>query len=182
MSYSNPHGGSIEANAEYVRRMIALLGDRDPIAVLTATPEATERETDGFDDEQLRQAEAPGKWSAIEVVQHLADSELVYGYRMRLIVAHDRPNLPGYDQDAWTSRLGYRHVERRHALAQLRSLRTLNLRWFEGLDDEARRRVGFHEERGDESVEHIVKLLAAHDLVHVAQIARIRDSVVGNAR
>lgn len=178
MTFANPSGGSIEANAAYVKRLIALLGDRDPISVLTDGPREVERAIAPFDDDQLRQPEAPGKWSAIEVVQHLADSELIYGYRMRLIVAHDRPTLPGYDQDAWTSRLGYRHVERRHALDQLDSLRTLNLRWLEGLDDATRARVGFHDERGEESVDHIVRLLAAHDLVHLAQLDRLRAALL----
>ena len=55
----------------------------------------------------LRRPEAPGKWSATEVVQHLADSELVLGFRMRMILTEDRPALQGYDQDRWAGTLRY---------------------------------------------------------------------------
>jgi hypothetical protein len=53
----------------------------------------------------LRRPEAPGEWSVAEVLQHLADSDLITGYRIRLMLAQDNPPIPGYDQDAWARRL-----------------------------------------------------------------------------
>ena len=52
-----------------------------------------------------------------EVVQHLADSELVFGFRLRMVMAHDRPQLMGYDQDLWASQLHYSESDWKEALA-----------------------------------------------------------------
>ena len=60
--------------------------------------------------------ERPGKWSVRQVVQHLADSDLVGAFRFRMVLAHDAPELPGYDQDVWAQRLGYQESEVSSAL------------------------------------------------------------------
>jgi hypothetical protein len=176
-TFSNPAGAATAGAAAYVRALLELLGDRDPVAVLERLPEDLAAAVAGLDDAALRRPEREGKWSVVEVVQHLADSEIVYGYRARLIVAEDRPAIPGYDQDAWARRLRYRQVALADALEQLGVLRRANLRWLATLGPEERRRAGVHAERGVESVEQIVRLLAAHDLVHLRQIARIRRAL-----
>lgn len=96
-------------------------------------------------------AEAPGKWSIREAVQHLADSELVGGFRLRMILAHDRPSLAGYHQDLWASRLRYRDVDLPDAVEQFIVLRRANLRIWQHLDAADLIRVGLHGERGEES-------------------------------
>jgi hypothetical protein len=113
-----------------------------------------------------------------EVVQHLADSELVGGFRLRLVLAQDRPPLTGYDQDLWADRLRYRDVDVRDALEQFTVLRKANLRLWEGLRAEDLPRVGLHSERGEESLEHLRRLYAAHDLLHLRQLDRIRAALV----
>ena len=77
MSFANPAGDAAAAAPAYVRALLAFLGDRDPLEVAAELLPWLERRTAGLDDAALRRPEAPGKWSAIEVVQHLADSELV---------------------------------------------------------------------------------------------------------
>jgi hypothetical protein len=176
-TFSNPAGAAKEAGERYTRALLDLLGDRDPIAVQTALADSVERATTGMSDVQLRQPEKPGKWSVIEVVQHLADSEIVYGYRIRMILASDTPNIEGYDQDAWAKRLRYAQVSLADALAQIRVLRAQTLKLLAGLSPDEWERAGMHSERGRESVRHITKLLAAHDLVHLRQIARIKSAI-----
>src|SRR5690606_23766078 len=132
---------------------------------------------EGVPDAALRRPEAPGKWSVVQVVQHLADSELVYGYRIRMTVAHDRPPIPGYDQDLWATSLRYDAVRLEDALADFEALRTLNLRFLRSLPEEAWERVGLHAERGEESVRKLTRLMAGHDLVHLRQIERIKRAV-----
>ena len=58
-------------------------------------------------------------------------------------------------------------------LAQLGALRTANLRLYRSLGADQRKRAGLHSERGPESVEHILRMIGAHDLVHRRQIERI---------
>jgi hypothetical protein len=122
--------------------------------------------------------EAPGKWSIREVVQHLADAELVGGFRLRMVLAHDRPPLTGYDQDLWASRLKYREVEIRDAFEQFAALRGANVRIWQQLSPMDLVRVGIHSERGEESLEHMRRQFAGHDLLHLQQLERIRASLL----
>jgi len=175
-TFSNPAGSAGAAAAEYVRALLAVLGDREPFGVLGELVPWLERRVGALDDASLRRPEAPGKWSVVEVVQHLADSELVYGYRVRLILTQDSPPIPGYDQDAWARMLRYREAPLAQALAQIAALRGANLSLYRSLGPRELERAGLHGERGPESVGHIIRLLAAHDLVHRRQIERILEA------
>ncbi len=177
MTFSNPAGHAKEAAAQYVRSLLEILGERDPLQVQGELAAAVETLVAGLDDASMRRPEAPGKWSIIEVVQHLADTEIVYGYRMRTILANPGAALAGYDQDAWARSLRYRDASLEQALAQMRALRESNVSLMRSLSDEEWERSGLHSERGLESVRQIARLIAAHDLVHRAQIARIRAAL-----
>jgi hypothetical protein len=147
------------------------------VTVLRATPAALERAIAGLPESTLRRPERPGKWSIVQVLQHLADGEVVWAWRMRLILAQDRPALTGYDQDRWAERLGYDAADPHDALEQFRVVRKGNLRLLERAAPEDLRRVGVHVERGEESLEHLQRLFAGHDLLHLRQIDRIRAAV-----
>ena len=177
MTFSNPAGNAAAAAAGYVRALLEVLGNRDPLEVLNELVPWVAERTHGIDDATLRQPEAPGKWSVTEVVQHLADSELVFGFRLRMILTEDRPPLQGYDQDRWAAELGYKDVPLDLALWQLRGLRTPHVRLSRALTPQQLERAGMHSERGAESVAHLLKLMAAHDLVHRRQIERILATV-----
>src|SRR5690606_29240641 len=110
-------------------------------------------------------------------VQHLADTELVYGYRLRNVLAADEPEIAAYDQDAWCDRLRYNDEDLADALDELDVLRRRNLRLLERLRADEWERGGQHEERGRESVRQMVRLLAAHDLAHLGQIERAKRAI-----
>src|SRR5574341_724902 len=116
-------------------------------------------------------------WSMRHVVRHLADSEIVWAYRIRRIVAEDRPPIQGYDQDLWADRLHYDRADVIECLAEIRALRAGNLRLIRSLGPAERTRVGVHTERGEESVEHLVRMYAGHDLLHLNQLERIRTTL-----
>lgn len=107
------------------------------------------------------------------VLEHLADSELVWGYRLRKVLAEDRPELTGFDQDLWADRLGYDSADSEAALSMFAALRSANLRLLSRAPQGDLDRVGIHDERGEESVEHMIRLYAGHDLVHRRQLERI---------
>ncbi len=178
--FSNPAGAAKGAAQRYTQSLLELLGDRDPLVVQAELALSIEHAVARLTDAQVRQPEKPGKWSIIEVVQHLADSEIVYGYRIRLILASDNPVIEGYDQDAWAKRLRYAETSLPDALSQIRVMRARSLQLLRALRPDEWERAGMHNERGRETVRHITKLLAAHDLVHLRQIERIK-SVIGAA-
>ena len=91
--FTNPATGAAEHAAAYTRAILELLGDRDPHKVLRTTMAARPAEIEGLSSSQLRQPEAPGKWSTRQVVLHLADSEVVFAWRVRLVLAHDQPPI-----------------------------------------------------------------------------------------
>lgn len=175
--FTNPAGRSVEQARAYTNAILELLGDRDPFAVLRETPDALDRLIAPLSPRELRTPEAPGKWSVRDVVQHLADSELVGGYRQRLVLAQDRPALTGYDQDLWADRLHYSESEPAEAARTFRLLRLVNLRLLERASPEELRRVGMHAERGEESLGLLIRLYAGHDLLHLKQIERITAAV-----
>ena len=172
---TNPASGSKETAEAYIAAILAALGDRDPWDVLRATPAVVRELVAGLDRAALTRPEAPGKWSMAAVVQHLADTELVWGWRLRMIIAHDRPELTGFDQDLWADRLGYAEADVEAALDQLGTLRPGNLRLLRRLPASEREvRAGFHAERGEETLAHMIRLQAGHDLAHRRQLERIR--------
>ncbi|MFN8581576.1 MAG: DinB family protein [Gemmatimonadaceae bacterium] len=178
MSVFSNAAGSATGNAEaYTRALMDLLGDRDPLAVFAELPDAVAELTAGLDDDSARVPEREGKWSVLQVVQHLIDSETVYGFRTRLIVASPGCTILGYDQDRWASDLHYQQESLAQAIPELRALRGRNLRFVQRLSDAELDRVGMHNERGPESVRHLIRMLAGHDLLHRAQLARIRTAI-----
>lgn len=167
---NNPVGRAVDA---YVKLLLEHLGSRDPLDVLAELPTWMETRLNGHPQEALRKEEAPGKWSVVAVVAHLADSELVSGWRTRMIAAENEPRIPAYDQDAWAIAFGYLEADLDAALDQLLAMRTANLRFWRLLTPTQLARRGIHSERGPETLGHVLRLLAGHDLVHRNQIDRI---------
>jgi uncharacterized damage-inducible protein DinB len=174
--FTNPASSSKEQGKAYTAAILGLLGDRKPLDVLKRTEPTLRKAVKGLSAKQLAKREAPKKWSVKHVLQHLADSELVWGWRLRMVLAHDRPPLTGYDRDLWADRLGYDTAKPDQALEEFAVLRKSNLRLVTRASPEDLERVGVHTERGDESVAHMMRLYAGHDLLHLRQIERIRQS------
>ena len=153
--FTNPSSRAAADAGAYVDAVLGLVGDRDPLEILRATPAALEGAVAGLSLDQMRRPERPGKWSIAAVLQHLADSDVVWAWRMRLILAQDRPQITGYDQDLWADRLHYLDADPAEALDTFRVLRRGNLRLLERATPEDLARVGIHVERGEESLRHL---------------------------
>ncbi|MFG0328397.1 MAG: DinB family protein [Phycisphaerales bacterium] len=163
----------------YIKRLTDLAGDQDRFEILTATPTALERLIEANPADRLRRRPFENKWTPLEIIGHLHDTEWVFGYRTRTIFCDDAPELVGMDQDRWADRL--RHNDRRPAelVADFRALRQINLRFWRTIPDDELSRVGRHRERGDESLELMTKLAAGHDLWHLDQIKRYLAALPG---
>jgi DinB superfamily len=155
--------------AAYVRALVATLGDREPLAVLRQTPTAVRSMCAGLTEVQWRTPMADGEWTALQVVGHLLDVEVVYGFRWRLILTQDRPAYPGYDEKRWSL---LPRPAPTQLLAAMEGLRAVNLAVLEGVDDGGRRRLGVHGEQGEERFDLTVRKVAGHDLAHLNQLAR----------
>lgn len=162
---------------EYSNALLDLLGDEDPLEVLRSTPAALRQSLDQFPTSALRTPETAGKWSAAMVFAHLSDSELVGAFRLRMILAHDRPALTPYDQDLWAARLHHERVTPEQSLQRFTVLRQSNLVLWSDLSPDELTRAGVHGERGEESIERMRRLYAGHDLAHLRQLDRIRRAV-----
>ena len=112
-----------------------------------------------------------------DVLHHPADWELAWRYRLRLVLAQNRPMLTGYDQDLWADRLNYADADPDEAMSVFTLLRRANLKLIDRATPADLKRVGVHSERGEESIEYLLGLYAGHDLLHLRQIERIRASL-----
>lgn len=176
--FTNPFDAATDEAAAYIEAVIGLVGERDPIEVLAGLRPAIEDQIKGVWEEDLRRPEAEGRWSMMDVILHLLDSEVVWGCRVRSVLAEDRPTLAGYDQDRWATHLNYAAADLDDTLSALFALRRFQVHLLQSLTPEQLARPGVHTERGEESLEHMIRLYAGHDLVHLAQLERIRAAVV----
>jgi len=178
--FTNPSDSAAEVAEAYIAAVLDLVNDQDPMHVLQETPDFVAAAIHTTSAPALQVPEAPGKWSMAAVVLHLADSEIVWAWRLRLVLAEDEPTLTGYDQDLWAKHLGYGEVDAQEALSTFVALRRSNLRLLQSAPPEALEREGKHVERGRESVAHMIRLYAGHDLAHRNQLERIRATISGH--
>ena len=130
----------------------------------------------GADDDELDAHPAPGKWSAREVVHHLADSEMTAATRLRLLVGTDNPQIFGYNQDEFVRKLYYdRPIEA--SLQAFGAARACTVPFLERLTPAEWDRVGTHSESGAYSVDKWLQIYAVHAHNHADQIRRARAAV-----
>src|SRR5439155_19658665 len=141
--------------------------------VQAGTAAALERLITDVSTEELRRRPAPDQWSVSEILAHLADGEIVGGFRIRLILGSPGAPIVAYDQDNWVVSGRYDKRDPRKSLEQFRVLREANLALLESLDPEQWKHYGIHSERGQEAIELIVRMAAGHDINHLQQIERI---------
>lgn len=158
----------------YMRKIDAYRAGRDPIRSMRGAPARLERAVRGLTLAQLRKRPAPGKWSIGEIVGHLLDTEVVYGYRYRMALCASGTPIQAYDQAAWAESFRGRRVAVSRLLRQIRFLREVNLDLVTGVPRTWWSRYGRHSERGKESVRRTLELVAGHDWNHLDQIMEIR--------
>jgi DinB superfamily len=162
-----------ETPQEYTQRMLAQLKGQAPLKIQAATPKKLGRLIGRASAAKLRKRPAPGKWSAAEIVAHLADCEIVTGWRMRQILGAPGTPIQPFDQDAWAAAGHYEKRDPRKSLEQFRSVREANLLLLKSLTPEQWKLHGMHAERGLETIERITCMMAGHDLNHTQQVERI---------
>ena len=150
------------------------LDGREVEVILAATVDAIAGYLEAIGPQRAATAPAPGKWSPAEIVCHMADCELVFGFRLRQTLAEDGPTIQPFDQEKWAAR--YTGIPAGDALDAFRSLRNWNLRMIRAALPAAANRPVTHPERGAMTFQTIVETMAGHDVNHLGQLRRIAGS------
>ncbi len=132
---------------------------------------------DSLSLEELRAHPKPDKWSILEIVLHMVDSEAVGALRLRKIWAENNAELPIYDQDGWALQLDYQSAskdEMQLALAHFRIIRTTMLKYFHKASGEVWDKYGIHPEYGKVTLRNLLELYADHSERHIEQIQDLR--------
>ena len=144
------------------------LGDRDPLAALRETPARIQAIAGGWAPQQFERPLAPGKWTARQILVHLAQCELAFGNRARMALV-----TPGYaaqnmDQDAWMGREG--RLSGADALAAFVALARMNVVLFESLSADDRAIAIGHPEYGAITIDWVMHQMAGHQIHHLSQL------------
>ena len=159
-----------ETPQQYTQRILGYLKGKEPMKVLAATPRELGRLIDGVSKKALSRRPAPDKWSVTEILAHLADSELVYGFRIRLILEAGTPPIQGTNQDLWAEFSDYSKHDPKVSLEAFRINRERLVLLLKSLPPRSWGLYGMHSERGKETVTRVMEMLAGHDLNHMMQI------------
>jgi hypothetical protein len=157
----------------YTRRILSNIVGRDAFRVYAATPAKLKRLLAAINSRDLQRPIAKGKWSVAQIVSHLSDAEIVMGFRYRMALAEPGCRILAYDQDKWDKGLKYNSADSRKKLDLFLANRRGNIALLRSLKAGEWKRYGMHEERGRETVERMVQMIAGHDLNHLRQIERI---------
>ena len=160
----------METAEQYIARILGNVGDRDAHAVLASTPQAVRRLVAGTPESKLTWSAKAGQWSVVQILAHLADAEIVSAWRLRSILAVDNVPLQAFDQDMWCSAFKYAGADPGESLDTFDINRRATLSLLRRVDPPRLEHAGQHQERGRESVAHLVRLYAGHDLNHLKQV------------
>jgi DinB superfamily len=162
-----------ETPQQYIQRILGHVEGHQPLKVQASSAKKIKTLIKGKFAAKLRKRPAPDKWSVAEILTHLLDAEIVGGYRMRMILGAPGGPIPAFDQDVWVLSGHYGKRDAHASLEHFSAIREANLALLKTLTAEQWKHYGMHAERGQESIEHIVRMFAGHDLNHIAQIEAI---------
>jgi uncharacterized damage-inducible protein DinB len=149
------------------------LGTRDPRDVVESTALELHRLVGRIGRARLTEPRAPGKWSARDILCHLADCEIVFAYRLRQTLAEDHHRIQPFDQDKWAA--GYGDRDANLALATFEAVRNWNVALLKRVTPVQLSRPVTHPERGSMTFQTVVDTMGGHDLHHLKQLDEIAE-------
>ena len=162
-----------ETPQEYTQRILGYLEGNQPMDILSTYPRKIAKLVKGISKKKLAKRPAADKWSVTEILAHLADAEIVHGFRIRLILGASGTPIQGFDQDEWAKFSNYAAHDPNLSLEAYRLNRERLLLLLQGLPKEAWDRYGMHSERGKETVTRVTEMMAGHDINHFKAIRGI---------
>ena len=162
-----------ETPQQYTERILGFVSGKEPLEVQRETAKTLAKLIKPLSKKQLSQRPESGKWSIAEILAHLADSEIVISWRVRLAIGQNGAPIQAFDQDVWAQTMEYPRHDSKVSLEIFRLLRENNLRMLKALPEKLWENYGMHSERGKETIAHMVRMYASHDLNHLAQVEKI---------
>jgi len=162
-----------ETVQEYTQRLFSYVESRDPLRLQQAAPKKLAALIRGKTRKQLSRRPAPDTWSIAEITAHLADAELAISWRLRQVLSNNAIPIQAYDQDLWARTFDYSRRDPRQSLNTFRVLREANLTLLKSVPRKLWDNYGIHQERGNETVSHVMRMVAGHDLNHLRQVEAI---------
>lgn len=152
------------------------LDGREPVPVLASTAGQIQAVLNQLGPERASESPALGKWSAREIVCHLADCEIAFAFRLRQTLAEDQHTIQPFDQEKWAPQYGAYSAQ--EAITTFTALRNWNLALLRSLSPDVHSRQVTHPERGPMTFYTIVETMAGHDLNHLRQLEAIAKKFV----
>ncbi len=162
-----------ETPQQYSARISSYVQGLDHLKIFQSTAKKIAQLIRGKSPSALSKTPAGGKWSVAQILAHLAESEIVIAYRLRLVVGANSTPIQAYDQNIWEQNAVYLRKDPKLALDLFSTLRANNVAFLKSLTKEQWDYFGMHSERGKETVTRMVELYAGHDVNHVRQIESI---------
>jgi uncharacterized damage-inducible protein DinB len=162
-----------ETAQQYIDRMLNYVQGQDALKVQRSTAGKLKRAIGGLSEKQLRWKPEPQRWSIVEILAHLSDAEIVCSWRMRVAIGANGTPIQPFDQDVWASVFQYHKRDAEGSLELFSVLREHNLTMLKNLPPQSWDNYGMHEERGKETIAHIVRMFAGHDTNHLLQVERL---------
>ena len=160
----------------YIKRMLAFVGEDDPMDILTEAPAQLSALVTSIGAEVRTRRPDARTWSINQIAAHMADTELVSGYRLRMILSLDGVPLQPFNQDHWAETFKYEACDALESARLYSAYRHGTLRVLRLADPVRFDHHGKHPERGIETVHHLLRLYAGHDRNHLSQIQQIVEA------
>jgi tRNA-binding protein len=168
----------METNVQaYCTTLKDLVGDNDPMVILSQTPSRIQALITGVAATALSRKPSPDKWSITEIIAHLADAELVFGYRLRMIFTVPGTHLQAFDPDRFASTFDYQSCDAHTSAELFAAARMGTLGMLRRVAPVLMDNAGTHDEWGTETARSLVRLEAGHDTNHFAQIERLLGQI-----
>ena len=162
-----------ETTEQYMARITGYVAGKDHLSVLQSTANTLAGLVKNAQADKLTERPVPDKWSIAEILAHLAESEIVLAYRLRLVLSASGTVIQAFDQNVWHDNAGYLNQDPTEALTLFEALRSSNVALLKSLSKDQWNNYGMHQERGKETVARIVEMFAGHDVNHTMQIEGI---------
>ena len=147
------------------------VGTRAPKEVIAATPDRLTETMDRLGPAGAEHSPAPDKWNAREILCHLADTELVFAFRLRQTLAEPHHVIQPFDQDKWAA--SYDAFDATAALEVFAAVRRWNVTLIDAVPPESLSKPLSHPERGEMTFSVLIETMAGHDLNHLQQLEGI---------